>query len=74
MNKVTDQDLVDAVRAHAIEHYNEDGWDHICESWEDWEILAVVKGSKKESQAIRKVKKQVRVLSDHRSEIQAEVF
>jgi hypothetical protein len=25
MHKVTDQDLVDAVRAHAIEHYNEDG-------------------------------------------------
>ena len=74
MHKVTDQDLVDAVRAHAIEHYNEDGWDFVVESWEDWEILAVVKGSKKESQAIRKVRKQIRALSDHRSEIQAEVF
>lgn len=72
--KVTDQDLVDAVRAHAIEHYNEDGWDFVAESWEDWEILQVVKGCKKESQAIRKVRKQVRVLSDHRQDIQMEAF
>lgn len=71
---VTDQDLIDAVRAHAVEHYNEDGWDYVVECWEDWEILAVVRGSKKESQAIRKVRKQVRVLSDHRQEILAEVF
>ena len=68
---VKDQDLIDAVRAHAVEHYNEDGWDYVVECWEDWEILAVVRGSKKESQAIRKVRKQVRALGDHRTEIQA---
>lgn len=72
--KITDQDLVDAVRAHALDHYNEDGWDYVVESWEDWEILAVVKGCKKESQAIRKVRKNVRSLSDYRREIQAEAF
>jgi thiamine monophosphate kinase len=66
-----DQDLIDAVRAHAVEHYNEDGWDYVVECWEDWEILAVVRGSNRESQAIRKVRKQVRALSDHRTEIQA---
>lgn len=68
---VKDQDLVDAVRAHAIQHYNEDGWDYIVECWEDWEILEVVRGCKKESQAIRKVRKQIKALADHRSEIQA---
>ena len=70
---ITDQDLVDSVREYAIVNCDSEGWDEISR-WEDWEILAVVKGSKKESQTIRKVKKQVRVLSDHRSEIQAEVF
>lgn len=71
---VKDQDLVDAVRAHAVEHYEEDGWDYVVECWEDWEIRAVVRGSRSEGQAIRKVRKQVRALSDHRREIQAEAF
>lgn len=66
---IKDQDLVDAVRAHAVEHYEEDGWDYVVESWEDWEILAVVRGCRRESQAIRKVRKQVRSLSDHRREL-----
>lgn len=69
-----DQDLVDAVRAHAVEHYNEGGWDYVVECWEDWEILAVVRGCKRESQAIRRVRKQVRALDDHRREVQAEAF
>ena len=71
---VKDQDLVDAVRAHAVEHYNEDGWDYVVESWEDWEIQAVVRGSRSEGQAIRRVRKQIRALSDHRREVQAEAF
>lgn len=66
---VKDEDLIDAVRAHAVKHYEEDGWDFVVECWEDWEILAVVRGSRRESQAIRKVRKQVRSLSDHRREL-----
>jgi hypothetical protein len=72
--KVTDQDLVDAVRAHAVENYNDDGWDYVVECWEDWEILAIVKGCRKEGQAIRKVRKQVRALSDYRDDVRAEAF
>ena len=71
---VKDQDLVDAVRAHALDHYNEDGWDYVVECWEDYEILSIVRGSKSESQAIRKVRKQVKVLSDYRDEVRAEIF
>lgn len=69
-----DQDLVDAVRAHAVDHYNEDGWDFVVECWEDWEILAVVRGCRRESQAIRKVRKQIRALDDHRRDVQAEAW
>ena len=72
--QIKDQDLIDAVRAHAVEHYNDDGWDYVVECWEDWEILAVVRGSKSEGQAIRRVRKQVRVLSDHRQEIMSTAF
>ena len=71
---VKDQDLIDAVRAHAVEHYNEDGWDFLVECWEDWEIQAIVKGCRSEGQAIRKVRKQVRVLSDHRAEERASAW
>ena len=71
---MVDQDLVDAVRAHALEHYNEDGWDYLVECWEDYEILAIVKGSTSEAQAIRKARKQVKVLGDYRNEIRAEMF
>lgn len=66
MNRVTDQDLVDAVRAHAVENSHDDGWEQIATSWEDWEILAVIRGANRESQAIRRMKRHVRGTSDHR--------
>ena len=68
---VKDQDLIDAVRGYAVEHYNEDGWDYVVECWEDWEIQEIVRGCRSESQAIRKVRKQVKVLGDYRDEIRA---
>lgn len=35
---VTVQDMVDAVKAHALEHYEDGGWDVIVECWEDEHI------------------------------------
>lgn len=34
----TKQELVEAVKAHAAEHYNDGGWDVIVECWEDDQI------------------------------------
>ena len=31
----TMQEMVAAVKAHALAHYNEDGWDSIVECYED---------------------------------------
>ena len=38
---VTKNELVAAVRAHAVRHYDE-GWDVVVESWSDEEILEVI--------------------------------
>jgi hypothetical protein len=34
----TIQQMVDAVKAHAVKNYEQDGWDYIVECWEDSEI------------------------------------
>lgn len=35
---VVSQDLIDAVRTHAVAHYNDGGWDVVVECWDDDEI------------------------------------
>jgi hypothetical protein len=66
---LSDQDLVSAVRAYALKHYEQDGWDYVVECWEDKDILDIVKGCKQESQAIRKVKTAVKTLDEYRQDI-----
>jgi hypothetical protein len=34
--------LVTAVKVHALQHYNDGGWDVIVECWDDGEILAEI--------------------------------
>lgn len=38
----TTQDLVEAVKAHATDHYNDGGWDVIVECWTDEELAAQI--------------------------------
>lgn len=33
------QTLVDFIKAHAVEHYEDGGWDVIVECWDDAQIL-----------------------------------
>lgn len=66
---ISDQDLVNAVRTYAIKHYEQDGWDYVVECWEDKDILDVVKGCKQESQAIRKVRTEIKLIDDYRKDI-----
>jgi hypothetical protein len=33
------QEMVEHVKAHALAHYNDGGWDVIVECWEDKEIV-----------------------------------
>ena len=68
---IKDQDFVDAVRAHAVQNYNKDGWDYVVECWEDEDILEVARGCKTTKAAINKVHKQIKVLADYRDDIVA---
>ena len=34
-------EIIKAVRAYALSHYETDGWDYIVESWDDDDIAAV---------------------------------
>jgi hypothetical protein len=66
--------LVDAVRAHAMKHYERGGWDYVVECWEDKDIAAEIGGATTEGGAIRKVGKVAKVLGDYRAEVRAEIF
>ena len=46
--------LIAAVRKHAEECYNEDGWDFIVESYEDEELWEVIAGAKTDAAAIKR--------------------
>jgi hypothetical protein len=39
------QELIDAVKAHALRNYNRGGWDVVVECWSDEEIAAVLDGT-----------------------------
>ncbi len=39
MTNICELDLINAVRKHALNNYNNDGWDYLVECWEDGDIL-----------------------------------
>ena len=60
---------VDAVKAYAVEHYNEDGWDMVVEGWSDLEIYQVIKHQTSAQGAIRKMAKQIGARAEYRTEV-----
>lgn len=50
--------LVEAVKQHALTHYNREGWDYIVECWSDSEIAEVIKHCRKVTTAIRLMRKE----------------
>jgi len=66
--------LIAAVRAHAVRHYNEDGWDYVVECWDDEEITKVIGFAESEKAAIAAVHKVVKTMGDYRDEIQSTAF
>ena len=39
MTNISELDLVNAVRKHALNNYENDGWDYLVECWDDGDIL-----------------------------------
>ena len=63
--------FVEAVRQHAIENYNQGGWDILVECWTNQDIQDRIEGAATAAEAIKLVGKVIGVLADHRAEIEA---
>ena len=65
---MTKQDLVQAVRAHAITNYNKGGWDFLVECWEDSDIEKQIGNAKTVRGAIMACKRTMSALDERRRE------
>lgn len=66
--------LVQAVKRHAIDHYEQGGWDIVVECWSDARIAIVCAGCKTVKGAIAKVKKANAPVASHRADVQSTVW
>jgi len=67
-------ELIAAVRKHALENYEHDGWDYIVECWSDEEIKESIGSASTPEEAIAAVYRQVKILGDYRAEIESTAF
>ncbi len=68
---MSENNLVDAVREHALKNYNTAGWDFVVECWSDADISAAFGDAAAEDQAISRVKACVSPLAEYRDDIRA---
>ena len=64
----TKAELVAAVKAHAEAHYNDGGWDVICECWDDQQVADCIRDARTVRGAIKAVKEIVRVYADRQAD------
>jgi len=69
-------ELVEKVKAHALAHYEEGGWDFVVEAMQDDEIAKILEreGAKDEKQAIGVMAEIAGLLDEQRREIQSTIF
>lgn len=68
---MVDQELIDAVKAHALDHYSTGGWDYIVECWSDADIADAIKGARSSRHAIALVAETAGLLAERRDEVRA---
>ena len=68
--------LIQAVKSHALRHYEADGWDYVVECYGDEEIAVILneEAAVTVSKAIKAVGKVAKHYDDLRKEIQATAF
>ena len=71
---MTTQELVQAVREHALEHYEEGGWDILVECYEDADIEAIIGDASTEAEAVARLARVLRTSDDYRQDIMATAF
>lgn len=68
------QQLVAAVREHAVANYDKGGWDVIVEAWEDEQIIDQIGEAFTAAGAIRKMRGVVSVFADHEADARNSAF
>lgn len=58
------QELIQAVKAHALAHYEDGGWDIIVETWSDEEIAEQIGKATTINGALRKMRQIVSIYSE----------
>jgi hypothetical protein len=74
MKEPTEDDLVEAVKKHALANYNSGGWDYIVECWSDHEIKMAIEGCVTIDDAVKAVQEVAGLLDERRNEIMSEAF
>ena len=65
----TTDEMVAAVKEHAVKFYNKNGWDFIVECWSDADIAEAIEGCRSKRAAIAKVRSTAKLLAERRTEI-----
>lgn len=68
---MNEQDLINAVRNHALANYNTDGWDYLVECWMDGDILECIDNATTVTQAIANVREALAPLAEMRDEVRS---
>ena len=74
---MTNKELMEAVRAHAYNHYNDDdasGWDIIAETYDDEDLLEAIGSATTEAKAIKNVAASIATYAEYREEIRSTAF
>lgn len=66
--------LVKQIKEHALEHYNDGGWDYIVESYSDAEIAEIIKGSFNLEEAIKKITPIVEAIYSKEQDARCHIF
>lgn len=61
-------DLVEFVKAHALAHYEDGGWDVVFECFTDAEIADVIGDAKTEDKALIRIYRLVEVYADRQAD------
>lgn len=72
--RVTPEQIVAGVRAHAEANYDKGGWDEVVEAWDDADILKEAGTARTLNGAICKVAAVVKTRHEYAEDIRAEAF
>lgn len=66
--------LVEGVKAHALAHYEDGGWDVVVECWEDAQIAEHIEGADTVEEAVQRFEGVVSVWADQQADARNSVF